>query len=361
MANPVSTTYFLNPFATIGDVHVIGDTSGGDAGTVNYPDGWTATYQIPVGSGGLPVPRNYMNQLFLDITSAIQLIQKQGFSNFVASADGGPTTYPTGAWVAYGGVVYIAQSPTGSVPGTDATWTAVVNNAQGIQPGTIIDFAGPLVPTGYLLCDGTNTYLRADYPNLVNAITQTQTGTTTASVNTLTGLSNTAAMYVGMALENANVAGGTTVASIVSSTEVTMSNTASASGAVSTQFFTYSNGDGSTTFAVPNAQRRTTIGSGGSGNNTPFGVAGNVTGQIGGQEGHIQLESEMAQHYHNGSSVPVYLAAGANGGGGGPILKQPATGSAYSNAISIATDPASPTVAANVMQPSLIVTKCIKY
>jgi len=41
-----------------------------------------------------------------------------------------------------------------------------------VVPGTVISFAGPLVPTGYLACDGTD-YAEVDYPELFGAIGHT--------------------------------------------------------------------------------------------------------------------------------------------------------------------------------------------
>jgi microcystin-dependent protein len=115
----------------------------------------------------------------------------------------------------------------------------------------------------------------------MNAITFTQNGTTTNTMNTLSGLTNaTTLMYVGMALEGAGIPTGTTVASIIDNNNITMSQNATASATVPVQFFLWGNGDGSTTFNIPTTARRVTMGAGGTGT----GTIGNIAGQNGGSE-----------------------------------------------------------------------------
>jgi hypothetical protein len=76
----------------------------------------------------------------------------------------------------------------------------------------------------------------------------TLTGTTASSSPTVTGLSTTIGISVGMAVSGTGITGGTTVSAIVSGTSVTLSGNATASGSTSLTFGTpiTTNGSGIT-------------------------------------------------------------------------------------------------------------------
>ena len=115
--------------------------------------------------------------------------------------------------------------------GDDPNFAATIMTmiaAAATRPGTIMDYAGTLAPSGYLLCDGA-AVSRTTYTNLFAAI-------------------------------------GTT----------------------------WGNGDGSTTFNVPNFRRRVAVGSGGTGGNG----LGNSVGSTGGAETHTLAVDEMPTHTH---------------------------------------------------------------
>lgn len=108
-------------------------------------------------------------------------------------------------------------------------------------------------------------------------------------------------------------------------------------------------GDGLTTFALPNLARCVTVGAGG----TPTDVLHATTGSIGGEEAHAQTLNELATHTHNATAnagaTPV-----EGGTGAGPItFSEPGSQS-------ITVDNAGSGAAANIMQPSAVMTKCIK-
>jgi microcystin-dependent protein len=107
---------------------------------------------------------------------------------------------------------------------------------------------------------------------------------------------------------------------------------------------TWGVGDGSSTFNVPNFQRRTAVGSGGSGT----GTLGNAVGNLGGAESVVLTEGQMPAHTHsfNINITPNILSSG----GGHPQINADGntTGSKGNNE------------AHNNVQPSAIVTKIIK-
>lgn len=110
-------------------------------------------------------------------------------------------------------------------------------------------------PAWALVRDGS-AYPRATYPGLFNVLAPVRSGTITqnAAGAIVSGLSRTTDLWVGMPYEHDTVPAGTTIKSIDSANQVTLSanataNTANASG----RFFLhgYGNGGGATTFGVP--------------------------------------------------------------------------------------------------------------
>ncbi len=103
-------------------------------------------------------------------------------------------------------------------------------------------------------------------------------------------------------------------------------------------------GDGSTTFNVPNMQRRVPMGSGGASS----GTIGNTVGSIGGEENHLLSINEMPAHTHgylNPNVISVGAGTGATGGDGGTNATTQSTGGGAAH---------------NVIQPSAIVLMIIK-
>jgi len=289
MPSPTALKYFLNPFAKDAvdpnDITPIANT-GSYSGIVSYEYGWTPPYELPsIDPSSLPVPRQEMNQLMFDITTALQLLQTQGYPLWISTADGGPANYPRNATLGYNtgspNYVQIFQSMialNASIPGANADWLLISENTQGVQTGTIIDFAGVTPPTGYLLCD-QNPISRVTYARLFAVIGST-----------------------------------------------------------------WGNGDGVTTFNKPDLRRHTTMGSGG----TP-GSIGIVTGDEGGAETVTLAIGEIPSHTHSYNQTSqagfgfgfaqgtlrtvTSVETGSKGGGGGH----------------------------NNMQPTKVVTKCIKF
>lgn len=344
--------YFVYPFGQNADDLTAVPVSAAGDGSVSYYAGWTDPYEynILTNPAALPIPRGQMNQLFFDITTNLQQYQQYGTPNWITSAQnlGTPFPYPIYARVYYMGIVYENQVPSNTAtPGADSSWTPISGNQQGVETGTIIDFVSPIAPSGYLNCDGS-AVSRTTYGALWDVISFVQSGVTSNGMNTVTGLSSTANMYVGMAVEGPNI-GSTNVASITSSTSITVTATASGSGTVALRFYPWDNGDGGTTFNLPDLRRKSTMGSGGTASTDPLGV-GNVVGETGGQESHTQTIAEMPSHNHPPLSGGAFIDthAASAGGSGTSWSSSSTTGSTGGGS------------AFNIIQPVAITYKCVK-
>ena len=135
--------------------------------------------------------------------------------------------------------------------------------AQIIPSGVEFPYAGIALPSGgYLWEDGT-AYSRTTYANLFAALTKACTGDTNAT-NTI---SNVSADLRGMGLvgayiEGTGIASGTTITAI-SATTLTMSAAAVGSNVgLSLRILPHGQGDGSTTYNVPDRRERTLVGRG---------------------------------------------------------------------------------------------------
>ncbi len=155
------------------------------------------------------------------------------------------------------------------ITGPDASTPSVVNVVNGslqqagvqlVPPGTELAFAGAICPAGFLFEYG-QAVSRTTYPNLLNALRVTFTGTTTNGSPTVTGLSfNFTNMgCIGAILEGTGVT-GLMIAGTPSSSSITLSGNATASGTITIYAYPYGNGDGSTTFNVPDRRGRVIAG-----------------------------------------------------------------------------------------------------
>jgi hypothetical protein len=109
------------------------------------------------------------------------------------------------------------------------------------------------LPSKFMEMNG-DAIARADYSTALGVLTITQTGTLTDTSAVVTGLSDTTKLDAGSDIEGVGVPAGTTISTIDSGTQITMSQAATASGENSLQFFPYGNGDASTTFNLPDTE-----------------------------------------------------------------------------------------------------------
>jgi len=113
---------------------------------------------------------------------------------------------------------------------------------------------------------------------------------------------------------------------------------------------TYSPGDGSTTFGVPNLQRRTLIGSGG----TQVSGPATTVGSTGGTETHTLSTAEIPVHNHGVTAI--FRTANVTGNGGGFEIGDAGSSSPGATA----TTSSGGGGQHNNMQPSMTVLWCIK-
>lgn len=181
--------------------------------------------------------------------------------------------------------------------------------AERMPTGTILPFSGIIAPVGFFKTDGA-TPSRTLYPELFNAITIQQTATTTSGSTSVTGLTSTANMAVGMPLSGPGIQVGTTIAGIPNATSITLSGnaTATASG-VTLVVAPYGVGDSSTTFTLPDTRAVFLRGAGAQ-------TVGGIT--YNGVQGQKQTD-QFQGHIHQQRIT--------QGGGGGSLANQGIAGS----------------------------------
>lgn len=360
----MANKYFVNPFGEAGDLATIPDTVQSD-GTVSYAQGWGPFYalQLGVNPSALPIPRPQSNQVLYDVTGAIQFLQQYGTPAWITAMENLGTSfpYPIYARVYYdpgtGPQVWENQvAGNTATPGADSTWVQISGASSGLPIGAVIDFASPVPPQGFLNCDGS-AVSRTTYSNLFGAVNFLSSGTLTNGTNSITGLSiPTSSMFVGQHVEGANIPSGSTITALTSGNSITISNNVTASGTQNIQFFPWGNGDGSTTFNIPDLRRRNTVGAGGSASSPAF--QGTATGQYGGEETHVMTSGELVTHSHSASLSPAitYHAGSTTGTGDTPVFND-----GSGSGISVNIGNAGSSTAFNEMPLGAIMTKCIKY
>lgn len=126
--------------------------------------------------------------------------------------------------------------------------------------GMILPWAGASVPDTYLLAYG-QAVSRTTYASLFSAMTATETISCTSGSPNITVSADVATrMPTGGKIEGiACFIAGTSISS-KSGTTLTLSNNAGATTSTAIRFIPWGNGDGSTTFNVPNLMGRTMVG-----------------------------------------------------------------------------------------------------
>lgn len=127
------------------------------------------------------------------------------------------------------------------------------------KPGDII-WTAAYTRTGALPADGA-AVSRSTYADLFAATTIARTGDTTNASAVVTGLAKTSDLRAGMKVEGSGIPAATSILSVDSPTQVTLTANATATAvAAALRFFPHGNGDGSTTFNTPDVRRRVVAG-----------------------------------------------------------------------------------------------------
>lgn len=146
------TKIYQQPFAHAGTKQVIPDASD-PQGFVSNADGFTTDYELPdTDPNYKPIERAEFNGLMNMVTESLGEIQQFGFAKWQA------ITWPQGARVVEGGIVYRALVQTSQQP-PHADWL----DDSATQIGTIIN--GYTIPYNCVVAFG-GEFLRADYPRL---------------------------------------------------------------------------------------------------------------------------------------------------------------------------------------------------
>lgn len=180
--------------------------------------------------------------------------QTTPYGNPITLNAAGEPNNAAGIW-GTGSYRQIVQDANGNI-----IWDALTSTSAATSPGTagdglplgfIMSYAGSVAPAGYDFAYG-QAYVRATFPLLLAAITIVQSGSCINGSANVTGLSDTSQMGVGQAIESGCFPSNTTVNAIISPTSIQASTTATGvTGTYSFQVFPFGNGNGSTTFNLP--------------------------------------------------------------------------------------------------------------
>lgn len=184
-----------------------------------------------------------------------------------------------------GNLIWDAVTTTAGGSGTTPTEVG-----DGNLVGTVLPWSGLVAPNQYVFAYGQEL-ARASYPEFYTAITLQANVICSAASNVLSGIADTTQIPIGAPVEvSLCLAPGTTVVSKTSSS-VTVSNPSGVSISTTAKFFPWGNGDGSTTFNVPDYRGvvfagRTNMGGTASSNLTAtyYGISPNALGAIGGAQ-----------------------------------------------------------------------------
>lgn len=137
-----------------------------------------------------------------------------------ASLTGSQLHEPKGADSAALGTVYVSNGAGGG------SWASVGTSA---FTGMVADFIAPVVPAGWLELDGS-TISTSTFSALYGTMAIQTSGTRTNGSPIITSISSTSTFKAGYFVFGTGIATGTTIVTIDSGTQITLSNNASSSG-----------------------------------------------------------------------------------------------------------------------------------
>lgn len=206
----------------------------------------------------------------------------------------------------------------------NVVWDQVTNSAgaggsststvgDGNAVGVVLPWSGFVAPSNYAFAYGQELS-RTTYSQLMSAITITQNITCVSGNATLTTISDTTQLNVGGAVEAACVPAGSTILSKTAST-VTISANATVGTTTTATFFPWGNGNGITTFNVPDLRGvvlpgRNNMGGSSSANlTTSFYTDPNAIAGAGGSQSKTMLISNLPSYTPSGTVTAVTVTS----------------------------------------------------
>jgi microcystin-dependent protein len=223
--------------------------AGASAGT---PNSITVTAPSFTGQDG-----QVINYISTNTNTAAATLNPSGFGaiQIVRDSATGPGALTGGELVATNAVSVIYDANAGVFHIlSPVNWP----NTAGVPIGTVIPVAGFTAPTNYAFAYG-QAVSRTTYASLLTALTLGQTGSISSVSPTITGLADTTQLGFGMPVESTGIPAGATILSCTSTT-CTLSANATLTRSGTMTFFAYGNGDGSTTFNLPDYRGLSMVG-----------------------------------------------------------------------------------------------------
>lgn len=192
----------------------------------------------------------------------------------------------------------------------------------GLDTGTMIATARIRLPSGFLWCNGA-AVSRATYSDLFDVLTVEVTGNRTSGSTSIASVSEDLRNLglVGAKIEGTDIPAGATITAVTATT-ITLSAAATSGSATSTTLtiLPWGNGDGSTTFNVPDKRGRVGAGRddmGAAGDAaasrlTSATVLGTKLGNAGGSQTHTLITAELAVHAHTATTSVEVAGSGAH-------------------------------------------------
>jgi len=173
--------------------------------------------------------------------------------------------------------------------------------------GTIKPWAGLTSPNQYVFAYGQEI-LRATYPELYTAITLSTAVFCTTASPILTGIADTTQIPVGGAVEASCLAAGSSTVLSKTASTVTLAANANVSTSLIAVFYPWGNGNGTTTFNVPDLRGKVIAGRTNMGGTslanlttTYYGTNPDATGATGGSQSKTLLTANLPAYTPSGS------------------------------------------------------------
>lgn len=183
----------------------------------------------------------------------------------------------------------------------------------GLIVGSVLPWTGLTPPANYLFAYGQQIN-RTTYSLFFSTVTIATDVICTSGLNVLSGISDTKSIRLGAPVEASCIPPGTTVTAVAANS-VTISANASVSTAITARFFPFGNGNGSTTFNMPNFEGQVLAGR----NNmsgTPgasldilyYGTSPNALGALGGSQFHDLTLAQLPLGIISSTRSPISLS-----------------------------------------------------